>query len=136
MERTAAAIAVPSATAGTIETRGDTDWFKFQATAGKTYVFTVGLGTLRDSVLSLYGLNGATRLASNDDYGPTAASQITWKAPASGTYYVVVGAYGNSLTGSYTLCNAVSGFGENKSCSNWSTELSCNPHRAQSTIYI
>ncbi len=48
---TAAAIGVPSSTAGAIETGGDVDWFKFQAVAGKAYVFTVGLGTLPDSVL-------------------------------------------------------------------------------------
>ncbi len=43
--------AFPSSTTGTIESTGDVDWFKFQAAAGKSYVFTVGLGTLPDSVL-------------------------------------------------------------------------------------
>ncbi len=100
---TAAAVGSPSSTSGTIEVKGDVDWFKFQAVAGKTYTFTMQLGTLRDTVLSLYDVNGAARLAFNDDYGSTSASQITWKAPASGTYFLAVGAYGNSLTGSYVL---------------------------------
>src|ERR1035437_6472307 len=37
---------------------------------------------------------------------------------------------------SYALCSAEYGSGENKLYSNWSTELSRNPHRDQSTSYI
>ena len=92
---TAAAVGVPSSTAGTIETAGDVDWFKFQAVAGKSYVFTVGLGTLPDSVLYLYDTNGAKQLAFNDDYGSSSASQIAWTAPATGAYYLVVAGYGS-----------------------------------------
>jgi subtilisin family serine protease len=102
---TAATIGVPSSTAGAIETVGDANWFKFQAVAGKSYVFTVGLGTLPDSVLYLYDTNGAKQLAFNDDYGVGGASQIAWTAPGSGTYYVVVGGYGSNV-GTYTLTAA------------------------------
>jgi hypothetical protein len=73
---TAGAIAAPSATSGKLEVAGDTDWFKFQAVAGKSYTFSTQLGTLRDSVLSLYDRNGQTRLAFNDDYGSGLASRI------------------------------------------------------------
>ena len=104
---TAAPVAVPTSTSGMIGAAGDLDWFKFQATAGKTYVVTVGLGTLRDSVLYLYDTNGQKQLAFNDDYGGTLASQITWTAKTSGTYYLVVGAYGNRYTGSYTLSSVL-----------------------------
>jgi hypothetical protein len=98
----ATAIGMPSSTAGAIETTSDVDWFKFQAVAGKTYVLTVGLGTLPDSVLYLYDTNGAGQLAINDDYGSGNASQITWTAPTSGTYYAAVAGYGSN-TGTYTL---------------------------------
>ena len=104
---TAAPVAVPTSTSGMIGAAGDLDWFKFQATAGKTYVVTVGLGTLRDSVLYLYDTNGQKQLAFNDDYGGTLASQITWTAKTSGTYYLVVGAYGNRYKGSYTLSSVL-----------------------------
>jgi hypothetical protein len=99
----ATAVGIPSSTQGVINASGDRDWFKFQATAGSTYTAATQLGTLRDSVLYLYDRNGAAVLSSNDDYGSSLASQITWKAAASGTYYLVVAGYGNSYTGSYTL---------------------------------
>ena len=99
---TAAAIGVPSSTAGAIETNGNVDWFKFQAIAGKAYVFTTGLGTLPDSLLYLYDTNGAKQLAFNDDYGSGSASQIAWTAPANGAYYLVVAGYGSD-TGTYML---------------------------------
>ncbi len=100
---TAGAIAVPSSISGTLEFASDVDWFSFQAAAGKSYVFSTVLGTLRDSVLYLYGSNGKTQLAFNDDYGSSLASRIAWTAPASGTYYLVVGGYGNKLSGSFVL---------------------------------
>ena len=91
-----------SSTSGTIEIAGDVDWFKFQAVAGKTYVFSAQLGTLPDSILCLYDAGGTTRLAFNDDYG-SLASQITWTATASGTYYLAVAGYGITNTGTYSL---------------------------------
>jgi len=100
---TATAVNVGGSVAGTINPGTDADWFKFQAVAGTSYTFSVQLGTLRDSVLSLYDRNGATRLAYNDDYGGALASRIDWTAPASGTYYLAVAGYGNSNTGAYTL---------------------------------
>jgi subtilisin family serine protease len=99
----ATAVGVPSSTSGVIDSGSDEDWFAFTATAGSTYVFTVTLGTLDDSVLSLYSGNGVTRLAYNDDYGSTCASQITWTATAGGVYYLAVAGYGGEYTGSYTL---------------------------------
>jgi hypothetical protein len=105
----AAPIAVPSSVSGKLETAGDVDWFKFQATAGKSYVFTVGLGTLRDSILYLYDTNGQKQLVVNDDYGGKLASQISWTAKTSGTYYVAVAGYGNKYAGSYTLIAELKG---------------------------
>ena len=100
---TATAVGVPSSTAGTIEVTGDSDWFKFQAVAGKHYVFNVQLGTLSDSVLYLYDTNGVAQLAFNDDYGSSSASQITWTATTSGAVYLAVGGYGNTCTGTYSM---------------------------------
>jgi subtilisin family serine protease len=101
---TATAVNVGGAVAGQIGAGGDRDWFKFQAVAGRGYVFRTQLGTLPDSVLTLYDRNGATALATNDDYaGLGLASQINWTAPASGTYYLEVKAFSGSQTGSYSL---------------------------------
>jgi subtilisin family serine protease len=100
---TSTLIGVPVAKQGMLGIQGDVDWFKFQAVAGKTYIFTTQLGTLRDSILKLYDRNGTTVLATNDDYGSTLASRIQWTARTTGTYYVGVGAYGNAYTGTYTL---------------------------------
>jgi|GEM_PF-2438291 len=70
---------------------GDQDWVSFTAQKGATYVInTSNLGPNADTVLALYGTDGATLLASNDDSNGTLASLINWKAPASGTYYVQV----------------------------------------------
>ena len=106
---TATAVGAPVSLSGAIGSSADKDWFKFQAAPGKTYVCTVGLGTLHDSVLYLYDTNGQRQLAFNDDYGGTLASQITWTASTSGTYYLVVAGYGNRYTGTYSLNVAVKG---------------------------
>jgi len=82
---TATALKLSVATQGTIGGTGDTDWFKFQAVAGKTYTLTTQLGTLRDSVLYLIDRNGSTVLAMTDDTGSSFASNIVWRAPSCGT---------------------------------------------------
>ncbi|MGQ9573785.1 MAG: S8 family serine peptidase [Thermoguttaceae bacterium] len=100
---TATRVVVPGVVSGLIGTSGDQDWFAFQATAGRSYVFQTTLVTLADSVLWLFDQDGTTLLASNDDWGTSWASRIAWRAPASGTYYVAVAAYGSWHTGSYRL---------------------------------
>ncbi|MEO0074431.1 MAG: SMP-30/gluconolactonase/LRE family protein, partial [candidate division WOR-3 bacterium] len=70
---------------------GDSDWVRFSATAGVSYTLeTSDLGPGADTYLYLYDTDGATLLASNDDYGGTLASRIEWSAPADGTYFAVV----------------------------------------------
>ncbi|MBN1396302.1 MAG: S8 family serine peptidase [Pirellulales bacterium] len=103
---TATAILASGSTAGTLGAAGDADWFKFQAVAGKTYVFSTRLGSLIDSTLRLYDRDGATLLRYNDDYGGSLASQITWTASRSGTYYIAVGSYANRYAGTYVLSAA------------------------------
>jgi subtilisin family serine protease len=100
---TAGLIAAPGSLQGVIGAIGDVDWFQFQAQAGKVYVLSTQLGTLKDSVLCLYDRNGTTLLARDNDSGGNLASRITWTAPTSGTYYLAVAANGNVYTGSYGL---------------------------------
>ncbi len=98
---TAAVLAAPGSLQGVIGVVGDVDWFKFQAVAGKTYVLSTQLGTLKNSALCLYDSNGTTLLARDSGSNGNLASKITWTASASGTYYLVVAANGNSYTGTY-----------------------------------
>lgn len=98
---TAAVIGVPGSLQGVIGVVGDVDWFKFQAVAGKAYVLSTQLGTLKNSALCLYNSNGTTLLARDSGSGGSLASRIAWTAPTSGTYYLAIAANGNSSTGSY-----------------------------------
>ena len=70
--------------------------------------YTIGTGNLgpnADTVLSLYASDGTTLLASNDDYNGTPASQITWQAPTSGTYYIQVTDWSQFVGGCGTTYN-------------------------------
>lgn len=91
--------------------QGDQDWVKFNATAGYTYTLaTSNNGGYADTVLYLYGPDGATLIIANDDYpGSGLASRIEWRATGSGRYYARVAhwdqyaygcstAYGLSIT--------------------------------------
>lgn len=78
-----------------------TDWTMFTAQANGVYTITTrAWGQRSDTVLALYGPDAVTLLAMNDDYpGATDfSSQIVWRAPADGVYYVLVTNHGG-LTG-------------------------------------
>jgi len=77
----------------------DVDWFVFEAVKGRLYEIDVALGTLEDSVMTLYDADDR-QLAYNDHSG-SLASRIFWEAPSSGRYYVAVESW--ESTGSYTL---------------------------------
>jgi subtilisin family serine protease len=101
---TAAAVGVGTTVNGTLYTFDDAAWYKFQAVAGQGYCFQTVLGTLHDSVLTLYAGDGLTVLSRNDDIAPgNLASKITWQAPAAGTYYVAVTSYPCSGPGTFAL---------------------------------
>lgn len=71
--------------------QADEDWIKFTAQAGITYTLTTSeLSISADTYLFLFDTDGATVLASNDDYQGSLASQIVWSAPADGEYYLLV----------------------------------------------
>jgi Tol biopolymer transport system component len=103
---TAGHIAVPSTFGGGLDYLGDIDFFSFSAVAGQTYEVKVGLsdGGLSDSAAWLYGPDGKTALAWDDDGGAGAGSRLLWTAPLSGTYYLAVDAYDvYDRLGAYTV---------------------------------
>ena len=97
----ATAVTVGEPVHGEVDDPGDVGVFVFEAVGGEPYRLEVALGSLEDSVVFLYDAD-ETELAFNDDDAGTLASLITWVAPESGSYYVVVGSYGDGV-GSYTL---------------------------------
>jgi hypothetical protein len=99
----AASLEIGGSVAGNLESGGDRDMFRFRAEAGRTYNFRTVLGSLRDSVLTIYAADGSTVLAINDDANGSLASQLEWTAPSSGTLYIAVTAYGLNQTGTYEL---------------------------------
>jgi hypothetical protein len=69
----------------------DEDWFKLEAVAGHKYLLsTNNLAAGVDTVLEVYGLDGLTLLAADDDGGDNKASRLQWYAPFSGTYFIRV----------------------------------------------
>lgn len=82
---------------------GDEDWVKFTADAGTTYVLhTSNLGIAADTYLYLYGTDGTTELARNDDYGYLFSSRIIWQATQGGTYYAKVRHHNPQASGADT----------------------------------
>ncbi len=100
---TATIVSVGPPASGIISPAGDPDWFAFDAQAGYHYWFETTLLGLTDSVLTLFGTNGATQLYDDDDSGPGLASRIDWNCPASGRYYLRVRGYGDTATGAYRV---------------------------------
>ncbi len=101
-QASATRIAVSETVEGTIDDLFDYDYFVFQAEEGQTYRIDVALGTLTDSAAGLYD-SYQSEEAWNDDYDDAMASQITWTAPDSGKFFVVVEGFDVGTGGSYTL---------------------------------
>ena len=89
---------------GVLDDGGDRDFFVFRAEQDQLYRIDIELGTLGDSIATLYDADQML-LAYNDDSADSLASRIVWMAPSSGDYYVEVSGYD---TGSYTLTVAKS----------------------------
>lgn len=67
---------------------GDQDWVTFAASPDYSYrLETLNLSSGTDTVLELYGTDGTTLIASNDDTTGL-ASLINFRPTASGTYYL------------------------------------------------
>ena len=102
-------VAVGGTAEGNIDSNGDRDWFEVELVAGRTYTIDLRGSPTDDGTLSdprLYGIHDAAgNLLSgttNDDWGGTYNSQVTFTASASGTYYIAAGAYGSNR-GTYEL---------------------------------
>ena len=100
---------VNGSSTGSLETRGDRDWFRVQLTAGSTYTMAVtglsgGGGTLEDSYLRLRDSSGFL-LTENDDIllGVNRDSRLSFTAASTGTYYLDVGAFDDDYTGTYRV---------------------------------
>jgi len=93
---------------GNLEEGGDQDWFAFIASRGVDYQFETILDSLSNSTLRLYDTDGVTELAFNNNGGPGLASQINWRAPASGIYYVSVQGFSSFNEGTYQLTSTSS----------------------------
>lgn len=89
-------------TPGTVSTPGAPVPYSLVAEGGVTYEVDVSLQTLSDSTMQILDRDGQTVLSENDDYGDGLSSHITWTAPLSGTYFVLVSGYGTE-TGSFTV---------------------------------
>jgi serralysin len=106
---TTATLSPGSAVQNTIETAGDSDWFRISLVAGQSYTFTVFLppSGLRDSILTLRDANGV-QITQNDDANVNANllySEIRFTAATSGTYYLDVTSFGTA-TGNYILSSS------------------------------
>lgn len=85
----------------TIRPAGEGDWMRFVAVSGKTYVIET-FGSY-DTFLHLYGTDGSTQLASDDDSGEGYCSRIQWTCTTGGTYFVKARGYSSSSTGAYDI---------------------------------
>ncbi len=78
---------------------GDADWVVFTATAGVTYtLYTLRLEMDGDTVLRLYGADGASELAVSDDVRGY-ASRILFTTQASGSYFARVSHWDTGISG-------------------------------------
>lgn len=89
----AQAIAVPTTIAACIQTAGDEDRFTFSAVKQRAYEFKVASareGSPLDAWLKIENKDDK-ELARNDDAPLSRDPQLTWTAPADGTFTVVIG---------------------------------------------
>ena len=94
-----------SVATGTLEYRGDRDWFEVDLIAGEAYNITLnGAATngVRDTFLRIYDSN-STLVALNDDGGPGLNSALSFTASATSAYYVEAGSYRDASLGDYEV---------------------------------
>ena len=102
-------VAVGETATGNIGSAGDRDWFAVELVAGRTYTIDLRGRPTDDGTLSdpyLRGIHDAQgNLLSgttNDDWGGTYNSRVTFTASESGTHYIAAGAF-SSRQGTYEL---------------------------------
>lgn len=80
---------------------GDDDYVYFDADEGTGYTIeTLNLGSDIDSIIYLYDSDESELAYDDDGAEESLASRITWLAPSSGTYYVMIRDLGNDSAGS------------------------------------
>ncbi len=100
-------LAVGGTVNGTIEVAGDTDWVRVNLTGGVSYAFSeegspTGQGTLANPLLRLFGNDGTTLLASDNDSGVGANALLTYTPATTGTYHLSAQSAAGTL-GTYRL---------------------------------
>lgn len=88
-----------------LEIVGDSDWFRFDVTAGTQYTISlegIGANELSDPLLRVYNASG-TQLASNDDGGTGLDSLLTYTPTSSGTVYIAAESFADAYTGDYRV---------------------------------
>ena len=94
----------------TFHDAGDADWVRFAATAGATMRFeTSGLQSNADTILRLYGTNGTSVLAEDDDSGggtcpgtDCLASRIDYTFTTGGNYFLRAVQFNRAVFGDST----------------------------------
>src|SRR5689334_4264315 len=99
---TTTSITVGGTLSNSLETVGDHDWIKVQLTAGQQVSVELDGISLADPFLTVRTSTGGI-LFQDDDDGPGVSSLIAFAAPTTGTYYLDVGASGDSGAGTYKL---------------------------------
>ena len=102
----ALAVTPPDVIVGEVAAGGDRDWYSVTVTGpSRLTAETMPLltGDPTDTVLRLYGTDGVTELAFDDDGGEGTWSRIAYGLPSAGTYFIEVGGYGDVVTGDYLL---------------------------------
>jgi len=95
---TADSVALGDQATGTVNPAGDVDTWFVDLTAGQIFsvdVDAMSAGSPLDAELTLFGPDGRTVLAFNDDFDGL-DSRISFRIPANGRYYVAIQGFGNS----------------------------------------
>jgi len=104
-----ATLVVGTSTSSSIDTTGDTDWWRVQLFAGYRYQvwlegYGSGNGTLNDPNLAIYNSDGVL-LSSSDDIVPytNRDSYLSITPSYSGFYFFSAEEFGNNATGTYLI---------------------------------
>lgn len=87
-------------------TTNDHDYYRVSLIAGHSYTFSLtgtGVNSVNDTYLRLYGPDGVTQVAANDDGLPNLNSQLTYAATTSGVYFIDAAAFAGIGTGQYEM---------------------------------
>ena len=123
---TATAINFPLIRSGEIDFVGDQDWFSFSASVEMEYDFTINLGSLETSTLTIFDSDGQVALQPTLVDDSTGA--IFFQPVLNGDYFLVLESNGNQL-GTYLLTGT-----ENVRPS--TVELSADVYRDDETIRV